>query len=252
MLRGHLELLDAGNPEEVAETRALLLDEIDRMSRLVGDLILLAKSDRPDFLTPAPVDLAGLTARPAREGPRPGRPGLGAGRRPPSVTGRASTSSGSPRRCSSSPTTRSSTPAPGDEVAIGSSYDGGDGRGSGSATPGPACPPADRERIFERFGRSAVPAGDEGFGLGLSIVRAIAEATAARSRVEDAEPPGARFVITPARRPTASDRGGGRVARILIVEDEERIASFVAKGLRADGHRRRPWSPTAATGSTTR
>jgi DNA-binding response OmpR family regulator len=27
------------------------------------------------------------------------------------------------------------------------------------------------------------------------------------------------------------------VARILIVEDEERIASFVAKGLSADGHR---------------
>ena len=27
------------------------------------------------------------------------------------------------------------------------------------------------------------------------------------------------------------------MARILIVEDEERIASFVAKGLRADGHR---------------
>ncbi len=26
------------------------------------------------------------------------------------------------------------------------------------------------------------------------------------------------------------------MARILIVEDEDRIASFVAKGLRADGH----------------
>ena len=26
------------------------------------------------------------------------------------------------------------------------------------------------------------------------------------------------------------------MARILIVEDEERIASFIAKGLRADGH----------------
>ena len=26
------------------------------------------------------------------------------------------------------------------------------------------------------------------------------------------------------------------MARILIVEDEERIASFVAKGLKADGH----------------
>ena len=54
VLRGHLELLDTGSPEEVAETRELLLDEIDRMSRLVGDLILLAKSDRPDFVQPAP------------------------------------------------------------------------------------------------------------------------------------------------------------------------------------------------------
>ena len=61
VLRGHLELLDVGNPEEIAETRELLLDEIDRMSRLVGELILLAKSDRPDFVTPRPVDLTGLT-----------------------------------------------------------------------------------------------------------------------------------------------------------------------------------------------
>ena len=61
VLRGHLELLDVGNPEEIAETRELLLDEVDRMSRLVGELILLAKSDRPDFVTPRPVDLTGLT-----------------------------------------------------------------------------------------------------------------------------------------------------------------------------------------------
>ena len=61
VLRGHLELLDVGNPAEIAETRALLLDETDRMSRLVGELILLAKSDRPDFVTPRPVDLTGLT-----------------------------------------------------------------------------------------------------------------------------------------------------------------------------------------------
>ena len=38
------------------------------------------------------------------------------------------------------------------------------------------------------------------------------------------------------------------MARILIVEDEERIASFVAKGLRADGHRDHRASPTGATG----
>ncbi len=61
VLRGHLELLDPDDPDEVAETRALLLDEIDRMARLVGDLILLAKTDRPDFLAPSPVSVERLT-----------------------------------------------------------------------------------------------------------------------------------------------------------------------------------------------
>ena len=119
---------------------------------------------------------------------------------------------------------------PGDEVAIGSSYDDRDARLWVRDT-GPGVPAADREHVFERFGRSAVRPGDEGFGLGLSIVRAIAEAHGGRVEVEDADPGGARFVIT-------LPRPGGHMARILIVEDEERIASFVAKGLRADGHQR--------------
>ena len=38
------------------------------------------------------------------------------------------------------------------------------------------CRPATASQIFERFGRSTVPDEDEGFGLGLSIVRAIAHA----------------------------------------------------------------------------
>src|SRR3546814_20083127 len=33
-----------------------------------------------------------------------------------------------------------------------------------------------------------------------------------------------------------SRRGRGVMARILIIEDEARIASFIAKGLRAEGH----------------
>jgi len=40
------------------------------------------------------------------------------------------------------------------------------------------------------------------------------------------------------------------MARILIVEDEVRIASFVAKGLRADGHTT-VTADTARRGSTT-
>ena len=60
VLRGHLELVDHADPAEVAETRELLLDEVDRMSGLVDELILLAKSGRPDFVNPAPTRLAVL------------------------------------------------------------------------------------------------------------------------------------------------------------------------------------------------
>ena len=85
--------------------------------------------------------------------------------------------------------------APGDTVAIGSSYDD-EGARLWVRDTGPGVPPEDRELIFERFGRSAVPPGDEGFGLGLSIVGAIARAHGGGVTVEEATPRGARFVIT--------------------------------------------------------
>jgi two-component system, OmpR family, sensor kinase len=61
---------------------------------------------------------------------------------------------------------------------------------------GPGVAPEDREQIFERFGRSAVPEDDEGFGLGLSIVRAIARAHGGSVSLQEEQPHGARFVIT--------------------------------------------------------
>ena len=61
ILRGHLELLDSGDVDDVERTRALLLDELDRMGRLVDDLVLLAKAERPDFLVRVETDLEGLT-----------------------------------------------------------------------------------------------------------------------------------------------------------------------------------------------
>ncbi|WP_205857540.1 sensor histidine kinase, partial [Phytoactinopolyspora endophytica] len=60
IIRGHLELMDVSDPDDVAETRNLALDELDRMHRLVEDLILLAKSQRPDFVQPEPVELGQL------------------------------------------------------------------------------------------------------------------------------------------------------------------------------------------------
>ena len=45
------------------------------------------------------------------------------------------------------------------------------------------------------------------------------------------------MITLPPVLPTDDDVEDGTMARILIVEDEARIASFVAKGLKADGHR---------------
>ncbi|WP_243060733.1 cell wall metabolism sensor histidine kinase WalK [Nocardioides sp. SR21] len=192
VLRGHLELLDTDSPEDVAETRLLLLDEIDRMSRLVGDLILLAKSDRPDFLRPRDVDLDGLTRDLVTKA-------RGLGDRAWSLDGTAEVKVRADEQRLTQAVLQLADNAvkhtqDGDLVAIGSSYDGHAARLWVRDT-GPGVPSEDRERIFERFGRSAVLPGDEGFGLGLSIVGAIAHAHGGRVAVEDADP-GARFVIT--------------------------------------------------------
>lgn len=192
VLRGHLELLDTDDPTEVAETRQLLLDEIDRMSRLVGDLILLAKSDRPDFLRPRDVDLDGLTRDLVTKA-------RGLGDRDWTLDETAAVTVRADEQRLTQAVLQLADNAvkhtrDGDLVAIGSSYDGRTARLWVRDT-GTGVPPEDRERIFERFGRSVVPAGDEGFGLGLSIVGAIAHAHGGRVTVEDAEP-GARFVIT--------------------------------------------------------
>ena len=61
VIRGHLDVLDVADPAAVASARALLLDESDRMNRLVEDLILLAKVRQPDFVRPEPVELVEVT-----------------------------------------------------------------------------------------------------------------------------------------------------------------------------------------------
>lgn len=60
VIRGYLETLKY-RPERQEQTIALAIDELDRMNRLVNDLLLLAKAERPDFLTPRMEELDWLT-----------------------------------------------------------------------------------------------------------------------------------------------------------------------------------------------
>ncbi|MBZ5736458.1 HAMP domain-containing histidine kinase [Nocardioides sp. TRM66260-LWL] len=199
VLRGHLELLDVGDPVDVEETRTLLLDEVDRMSRLVGELILLAKSDRPDFVTPAATDVAVLTdvvAAKAR--------GLAA--RDWRVDARADVTAELDEQRLTQALLQLADNAvkhtdDGDEIGLGSAVDG-DRLRLWVRDTGPGIPADQREAVLERFGRGTVRPGDEGFGLGLSIVRAIATAHGGRVQIDDAPGSGARVtLVVPLRLP---------------------------------------------------
>ncbi|MFC6286793.1 ATP-binding protein [Nocardioides sp. GCM10027113] len=193
VLRGHLELVDPDNPPDVEQTRELLLEEVDRMSRLVGDLILLAKSRRPDFLELRAVDVSRLTGTLLSKARVLGDRDWQVDRTA-EVEARLDEQRITQAVLQLADNAVKHTCA-GDTIAVGTAVEGDHLRvwvrdvGDGVAA-------SDRDHVFRRFGRSRVPEGDEGFGLGLSIVSAIAEAHGGTVRYEEPSPPGARFVMT--------------------------------------------------------
>lgn len=77
IIRGHVELIELDEePETRRATAALVLDEIDRASRLIDDLLLLARAEQPDFIRPAPTDLVDLVLRRHEKGNDAGRASL--------------------------------------------------------------------------------------------------------------------------------------------------------------------------------
>ncbi|RJT92268.1 sensor histidine kinase [Cryobacterium melibiosiphilum] len=62
IIRGQLEVLDASSRAEVEATRALAIEELDRMGSLLAGISLLAQSRAPHFVELATLDLAEFTA----------------------------------------------------------------------------------------------------------------------------------------------------------------------------------------------
>jgi two-component system, OmpR family, sensor kinase len=184
VIRGQLEVLAASdNPsaEDVRRAERAVQAEITRISRLVDDLLLLAQAERADFLRVEPIDLPSFVTE-LWDGVS-----LTAARRfelsdVPPATLRAD-----PDRLA-----QALRNLAGNAVAHTSEHDGlirlevarvdTERIRFSVLDDGPGIPDAERERVFLRFHRTdpARARRDGGAGLGLAIVRAIAEAHGGR------------------------------------------------------------------------
>jgi signal transduction histidine kinase len=191
-VRGHLELL-GDDPEERRETIALVTDELDRMSRFVDDLLLLARAERDDFLRVGEVELGALTDELAEKASA-----LGPRRWTVASRGEAVLVADRQRLTQAMMGLAQNAvqhTGEGDVIELGSARNGSEAK-LWVRDSGPGIPPRDHERVFERFARSSARARrSEGAGLGLAIVRAIAEAHGGRIELESRPGEGAAFTL---------------------------------------------------------
>jgi len=203
IVRGHLELL-GDDPAERRATLRLVLEELDRMQRIVDDLLLLAKREQPDFLHLETVDVAALTdalhAKLAALAPRDWV-----------VESRARGVVVADRQRLTQAIVQLADNAArvtreGDEIRLGSAIVRDEARFWVSDR-GPGIPVAEQRRIFERFRRGRGGSRSEGAGLGLAIVKVIAEAHNGRVELASRPGEGASFaLVIPVDQPP-DDRG---------------------------------------------
>ncbi|HEX4186499.1 MAG TPA: ATP-binding protein [Solirubrobacteraceae bacterium] len=217
VIRGQLEVLAAQqNPSgaEVSRVQRLVQAEVARITRLVDDLLLLANTERTEFLRPETIDLEAFVAE------------LWDG-----------VSLIADRRYELGPIPHGTLRADPDRLAqalrnlLGNAIEhtaensglvrmGVERAGRGRVRflvedDGPGIPPGEREHVFDRFHRTD-PARDRasgGAGLGLAIVSAIVTAHDGRVSASQSPEGGARMEIelpgfTPSPGPLAGRRGG--------------------------------------------
>lgn len=202
--RGHLELVAPDDPLP-ASTRNLVLDELDRMSRIVDDLLTMAKAERPDFVVPSPVDVDDLTteivdkARPLAD-------------RDWQVRSEAVVVALLDRQrvvqaWMNLVRNAVQHTVDGDRIEVFARAVPGWVE-LGVADSGEGVSPQDRDRIFERFGRgdSGRRSHTDGAGLGLAIASAIVRAHGGTVELRDTPGGGATFALRlPRVDPVAED-----------------------------------------------
>ncbi len=192
IIRGHLELM-GDTPTDRTETLTVVNDELTRMSRMVDDLLDLAKSGQPDFLHLEDLDLGELTdeilVKCTALGDRHwSMPERGGG----FITADRERLTQAILQLAQNAVEHTTI---GDRIEVGSRADGATAE-LWVADTGPGVDPADRERVFERFARGgSEPRRSGGAGLGLSIVHSVAAAHGGTVELADTEK-GATFRLT--------------------------------------------------------
>jgi two-component system, OmpR family, sensor kinase len=203
VIRGHLELMGV-DPADRAQTLALVNDELARMTRMVDDLLLLAKAERPDFLVLRPVHLQDLAnemmAKIVALGPRD----WACETRGDGVTlaDRERLTQAVMNLADNAVVHTQS----GDRITLRLNVGRQAYRLSVSDT-GSGIPLAEQDRIFDRFARGRNERRrSSGAGLGLSIVQAIAEAHRGTVEVVSEPGEGATFTLVLPRQAAAEER----------------------------------------------
>ena len=196
VIRGQLEVLGE-DPKEREDTMSIVTGELDRMSRIVDDLLVLARSEQPDFIEAHPIDLAVLLEELSVKA------SALSGSEVAVVAAEDRVIQGDRQRITQAVMnlTRNAFehgPA-GVRVRIGGEVNGSMAR-IWVADDGPGIPPEVTGRLFERFYRGrSTPRTTRGAGLGLSIVRAIAEGHGGTVEVDTGESGTTFTLVIPAR-----------------------------------------------------
>lgn len=193
IIRGHLELID-DDAQAREETISLVLDELDRMTRFVEDLIFLAKAERREFLELGTIDIEQLTEELYSKA-------QSLASRNWKLEAKASGSMVGDRQRITQAIMNLAVNAVqhttfSDTISLGSSLRKGyvsfwvRDTGEGILL-------EDQKRIFQRFARAANSRRrSEGAGLGLSIVQAIAQSHGGKVELYSQVGMGSTFTLT--------------------------------------------------------
>ena len=249
VIGGQIEVLAAQphpSGEEVRRVARLVQGEVARTSRLVDDLLLLAKAEQTEFLRLEPIDLPNYLSE-LWDGMS-----LLADRRFELDPIPAGVLEADPDRLAQALRNLLSNAiahtAPGEGlVRLRVELGGSDGRVRFAIEDdGPGIPADERERIFDRFHRTdaARDRASGGSGLGLAIVRAIAEAHEGHVGVGQRPAPGTRIELElprftssgpqAAKKPPPAELGGEPESLDSSVPSDEPV-SFAGHANERDG-----------------